>query len=91
MRNKLQSNPRDTNCLRKGVHFTNLVSLARQDANLIDEVETVNGTVRVEWISYWQLASVFSPISPFWFIIILIILVLVYLQRKKGMPIVEFV
>ena len=66
-------------------------NIAEQDENFTDNIETVQGSVSIEWISYWGLAKVFSPIHPTWVIIILAVLTWYLLSRKNYVPGVEFV
>ena len=66
-------------------------NVAKQDSNFTDNIETVNGSIRVEWISMWQLAKIFSPIHPTFIIIILVIIVWYLLKRKNYFPKVELV
>ncbi len=63
-----------------------LTSVGKQDTNFMNDIETVNGSVYVNWVSMWQLAKIFSPISPVLVIIILIGLVWMYLNHKKITP-----
>ena len=68
-----------------------LTSIERQDINFTNNIETVNGTVYVEWISFWKIAKIFSPIHPTLIVIILIIVLWYLLKRKSYIPKVEFV
>jgi hypothetical protein len=68
----------------------NLANISKQDSQFTDNIETVNGSVSVEWINLWQLARVFSPIPPLLVILILVILAWIYLSRKNYIPRVEF-
>lgn len=69
----------------------NLTNVNKQDSQFTDNIETVNGYVSVNWVSLWQMAKIFSPISPTIIIIILVILIGFYLNHKKKIPKVEFV
>ncbi|MEI8270402.1 MAG: hypothetical protein WCG45_03450 [bacterium] len=68
-----------------------LLSVAKQDSNFTDNIETVNGSIRVEWVSVWQLLKIFSPIHPTFIIIILVIIIWYFLKRKNYLPKVELV
>ncbi|MDP1760386.1 MAG: hypothetical protein Q8L01_02995 [Candidatus Woesebacteria bacterium] len=68
-----------------------LANIAKQDSNFTDNVETVNGSISVKWISLWRLIKIFSPISPVIIIIILVIIFWYILKRKNYLPKVEFV
>ena len=50
----------------------NVTNINKQDDQLIDNVETVNGYVAIEWVSLWEMARIFSPIHPTLVIIILV-------------------
>lgn len=65
---------------------SDLNAVNKQDAQFTNNIETVNGYVRVSWISYWQLVKVFSPIHPTFIIIILIIIAGALLRRKRFIP-----
>lgn len=67
----------------------NLNNANKQDDKFMDNIETVEGYVRVNWISIWGLAVIFSPIHPTWIIIILIIAS--FIIFRKRMPKVEIV
>lgn len=64
----------------------NLTSIKQQDTKFTNNIETVSGTISVSWVSVWQLIRIYSPISPIWIIIILIILIWAYLNHKKITP-----
>jgi hypothetical protein len=63
-----------------------LTSVEKQDVRFANNIETVNGRVDVRWTSLWQMSKIFSPISPVWIIIILVLLLLGYLNHKKITP-----
>ncbi len=67
-----------------------LINVNNQDSQFTDTIETVNGSVSVDWISLWEMADIFSPISPFIIIIILVIIIIMYLKRRGSIPRVEF-
>jgi hypothetical protein len=66
-------------------------NIAEQDEDFTDNVDTVSGSISVEWVSIWQLAKIFSPIHPIWEIIILLVVVWYLLKRKNLVPGIEFV
>ena len=66
-------------------------NIAKQDSNFNDNIETINGYISVRWISLWEMAKIFSPISPVIIIIFLVIVVLYLLNRKNYLPKIEFV
>ena len=68
-----------------------LQNLGRQDTQFTNNIETVNGSVAVTWVSWWQLARIFSPIHPTIVIIVLALLLLFYLNRRGYIPKAEFV
>lgn len=63
-----------------------LASAQGRDVTFTNDIETVNGSVNVSWISIWQIIKIFSPISPIWIILILIIAIWSYLHHKKITP-----
>ncbi len=65
---------------------TSLVDNTKQDVAFADNVETVNGSVSVRWVSYWEIADIYSPISPTIIIIVFVIGLWVYLKRKGVIP-----
>ncbi len=70
---------------------TNQANNVKQDDQFTDNVETVNGTINVNWISVWGLAKVFSPIHPTLIVIILALILIFYLNRKGYVPKIMFV
>lgn len=54
-----------------------------QDKNFTANVETVNGSVNIQWVNLWQLAQIFSPIPPI-FIIVFLLLIIWYVLRKMN-------
>ena len=61
----------------------NLTNINKQDSQFANNIETVNGTVRIYWISVWNLIKEYSPIPP-WILIILIIIMGRYWLVRKG-------
>ena len=68
----------------------NLSNVTKQDEQFTDNIETVNGTIYVNWVNLWQIAEIFSPIHPSIIILALIILAWIYLRRKNYIPRIEF-
>lgn len=68
-----------------------LTNIGKQDVAFTDNIETVNGYISVNWISFWDMAKVFSPIHPGFVITILALLTWYYLSRKNYIPGIEFV
>lgn len=67
----------------------NITDINKQDGQLLDNVETVNGYVAIEWTSLWEMARIFSPIHPTLVIIILIILSIVLFRRRLPKVVIE--
>jgi hypothetical protein len=67
----------------------NLTNINKQDSQFTDNIETVNGSINVNWVSLWEIATIFSPISPVIIIIILIILIWIILKRSGFIPRIE--
>jgi len=68
-----------------------IVDVAKQDNQFTDNVETVNGTVSVTWVSVWEIINIYSPINPIIIIVVLVLIVLIYLRRKGYLPRIQFV
>jgi hypothetical protein len=66
-------------------------NVEKRDDQFMDNIETVSGYVSVNWISYWDMATLISPIHPTIIIIILVLIALYFLNRKGYIPKVEFV
>ena len=64
----------------------NLTNVDKRDSQFTENIETVTGSISINWISLWQLAKIYSPISPIIIIIILVIISLIYLRRKGYLP-----
>jgi len=69
----------------------NLANNIKQDVQFADNIETVSGYISVNWISYWQMAKLFSPIHPTIIVIVIILGILYALKRKKVLPKIELV
>ena len=65
---------------------SNLDNVNEQDNQFVNNIETVSGYVSVNWVSLWEMAKIFSPISPVIIIIVLIIIGWVFLRRKGYIP-----
>ena len=53
-----------------------------QDQNLLDNVATVNGTISVQWISYWEIARLYLP--GYWIPAILALLAVLAFLWESG-------
>ncbi len=69
----------------------NLTTVTQEDQQFTDNIETVNGSVYVRWVSLWELARIFSPISPIIIIVLLVIAAWFYLRHLGFIPRVEWV
>lgn len=69
----------------------NLKNIEKTDEQFTDDIETVNGTVNVSWVTLWQMAEIFSPIHPTLVVIIIIIIGWFYFRHKSYVPKVEFI
>lgn len=65
---------------------SNLTNVQQQDTQFTNDIETVQGSVRVRWVSLWQLLDLYSPVSPGWIVLIVVGLVWAYLDHKKYTP-----
>lgn len=61
---------------------SNLTNVNKQDSQFTDNIETVNGSIYVDWISLWEVAQIYSPIPPF-IVIVIIVIIIVSCFRKK--------
>ncbi len=79
--------------LKKQIENVNLELsyIAKQDSNFTDNIETVSGSISVQWISLWQLAKIFSPVSPVIVIIAIVIILWIIFRKKSYIPRIEFV
>jgi chromosome segregation ATPase len=69
----------------------NIDNIKKTDEQFTDNIETVNGTIDIRWVSHWDLAKMFLPIHPTLAIIILAVIAWLLLRHKKYVPKVEFV
>jgi hypothetical protein len=70
---------------------SSLDSLAEEDEEFLDNIETVTGHVNVNWISWWNMGNKLSLI-PMWLnTLIIIILVLWFLSWHKVIPRIKLV
>lgn len=67
-----------------------LGEIKKDDKAFADNIETVNGSVSIQWVNLWQLAQIFSPIHPILIIIILLIIIWYILRRKNKVPMFVF-
>lgn len=72
----------DTNINRQNTQLNNL---GEKDDELMTDVETVTGSVNIQWISYWGILNTYVPMRPV--IIFLIIAAAIYLLfRRRPRP-----
>ncbi len=64
---------------------------AKQDTQFTNNIETVNGVVSVNWVSNWEMAKIFSPVHPVIIIVVLVIALIWFLNRKAYLPKIEIV
>lgn len=64
----------------------NLTNINKIDSQFMDNVETVNGYITVQWINLWEMAKIFSPIHPIFIIIILFIIFWALFRKSKFVP-----
>ena len=57
-------------------------AIKTQDQNLLDNVATVNGTISVQWISYWEMARLYLP--GYWIPAILALLAVLAFMWESG-------
>lgn len=60
-----------------------LVDLGKQDQNLLDNVETINGSIYLEHVSVYGVVKLYVPANILWPGIIVIVCTLYYLRRRK--------
>ncbi len=68
-----------------------VLNVETQDSNFMGNIETVNGHIEVRWISIWGLAETFSPVHPTIVIVVLLLAIWFFLNRKGYTPKFEFV
>lgn len=69
-----------------GQQVSNLASLGVQTENFLDKVETVEGYITIENVTYLQLFDIYSPISLGWILVTIVVLFMmshVYLTFKN--------
>ena len=69
-----------------GQQVSNLASLGVQTENFLDKVETVEGYITIENVTYLQLFDIYSPISLGWILVTIVLLFMmshVYLTFKN--------
>lgn len=80
-------NSQSSNLLsRIGNAENRLDMLDEEDQDFTENIETVNGTLRIQWISIWNLVKEFSPIPMGINVLILTILCWRILQKIKIIP-----
>lgn len=65
-----------------------LGEIKKDDKKFTENIETVNGSVSMQWVSIWQLAKVFSPVHPIIIIIILALILWYILKKMRIVPLV---
>lgn len=68
-----------------------ITGIEKQDTQFANNIETVNGYVSVNWISYWQMARILSPIHPSIIFIILMLVLWKVLSFSRVVPKIELV
>lgn len=66
-------------------------NVEKQDTKFDNNIETVNGSISINWVSFWEIAKIFSPIHPTWIILILAIIAWKVLNRYGITPKIELV
>jgi hypothetical protein len=69
----------------------NVSYLEKEDTQFENTIETVNGYISVNWISYWDMAVLISPVHPCIILTLLALIVLIVLYRKGYIPKVELI
>ena len=64
----------------------NLTKISERDDQFMDNIETVSGSVSVNWVSLWQLSKIYSPVHPAFIIIVLVVIAWIFLRRKGYLP-----
>lgn len=67
-----------------------LQNIATQDQKFTENVETVNGSINIQWVNLWQLAQIFSPIPPLLVIVFLLVVIWYILRKMNKVPIFIF-
>ncbi|MDO8729265.1 MAG: DUF4349 domain-containing protein [bacterium] len=68
-----------------------ITGIEKQDTQFANNIETVNGYISVNWVTYWQVTKIFSPIHPSIILIILAIILWKVLGRAGVVPKIELV
>lgn len=69
----------------------NLEGNVKQDIDFGNNIETVTGSVNVNWVSCWEIMKLYSPVHPTIIIVILVLIVLYFVNRKSWLPKIEVV
>lgn len=66
-----------------------LANLGVQENNFFDNIETVNGTVSINYISVWEIIDLYSPVNPFIILMIAFFGMRIFflLKKEKELPI----
>lgn len=65
-----------------------LGNLKTQDTQLMQQVETVTGTISINWVSIWDMVKLYVPLPPVVIIIILALVAWYILVRKNVIPMI---
>ncbi len=68
-----------------------ITGIEKQDTQFANNIETVSGYISVNWISYWRVIKIFSPIHPSIILIVLAIVLWKVLGRFGIVPKIELV
>lgn len=63
-----------------------LENVAKRDEKFSENIETVDGSIDVRWVSIWQMIEKFSPVPPEILIVVLVIIVWNVLARLSLVP-----
>ncbi len=66
-----------------------LISLDKQTDSFLDNIETVQGTIYISYITTWGIINVFSPISPLILLLIIFIIGRLVLLNKQEKTLLE--
>ncbi len=61
--------------------------IKKDDLNFTEKIETVSGSVSIEWVSVWELVKLISPIPPLVITVLLVIIFWYILRKFNKVPI----
>ncbi len=70
---------------------SNVNTVVDQDMTFGNNIETVSGSVNVNWVSIWEIMKIYSPIHPTIIVIVLALALLYLLNRMSWFPKVEII